>query len=108
MLTTVGIAFFAASEWLATAGNVTGVVVSWRKTTPVSCRSVRPSRSGRSVATTNNTARQSVQACAKSSQSFLSTIIPLRKRFPDNYKRPARQATSPRPCVPNRLISIDF
>jgi hypothetical protein len=47
MATTAGIAFFAASAWLATAGNVTGVVVSWRNTTPISRMPLRPSRSGR-------------------------------------------------------------
>ncbi len=68
MPTTAGIAFFAASEKLATVGVLTGVDVSCSSTTCPDFSLKRGTRSGRSVVTTNSAARHSVQACANTSQ----------------------------------------
>jgi hypothetical protein len=79
MPTTEGIAFFAASEKLATLGVLTGVEVSCSKTTWPAGSRVRERRSGRSVVTTKSAARHSVQACAKTSQIRRSKVAALGK-----------------------------
>ncbi len=68
MLTTEGIAFFAASARLAIfgAGTVTGVSCT---STTLFLPANRASRSGRSVATTNSAATQTVAICANSNQN---------------------------------------
>ena len=77
MLTTAGIAFFAASAKVATFCPASGVLVSCSSTTPLSPRCPnRGRRSGRSVETTNSAATHSVQAWAKMSQNFRSTGFP--------------------------------
>src|SRR6187431_2739308 len=69
MLTTVGIAFRAASLYDANA-RVGATAASRVVTTSTLARVVEPRRSGRSVDTTNRMARQIVVVWAKMSQSL--------------------------------------
>src|SRR3954471_15286090 len=72
MLTTAGMAFFAASAYVATREPTSGVAVSCVTITLPARPFVRAIRSGRNVATTNSAARHSVQAWAKKSQNLRS------------------------------------
>src|SRR5262245_30639708 len=77
MLTTAGIAFFAASEKVTTRVGVTpiggGATDCCIRTTLFDLPAGRGNRSGRSVATTNSAPRHTVHACANSSQNLRST-----------------------------------